>query len=155
MEFDLSPLLSKNTDSIDISGTYQLDSSYYNNTDIISLNPVVVSGKIYLNESDEECINCTIDGSMIINDSISLEELCYPFHVDYDDIVEENCKKCENVLDIFAFLWENIVLEVPLQFTKVSDLSKFHGDGWKLIGEEDFNKSNNPFLDLLKDYDKE
>ena len=36
-----------------------------------------------------------------------------------------------------AILWQNIVLEVPLQFTKVEDLSKFHGDGWKLISEEE------------------
>ena len=73
----------------------------------------------------------------------------------YDDILEENCKKNENTLDIFQFLWENIVLEIPLQFTKVKDLSKFHGDGWKLIREEELITSNNPFADLLKDFKEE
>jgi len=56
---------------------------------------------------------------------------------------------------IFQFLWENIFLEVPLQFTKVEDLSKFHGDGWKLISEDELRNANNPFNDLLKDIEKE
>ena len=67
----------------------------------------------------------------------------------------ENWIKNKNTLDIFSFLWENIVLEVPLQFTKVEDLSKFHGDGWRLISEDSLKRENNPFSDLLKDYDKE
>ena len=46
----------------------------------------------------------------------------------------------QNTLDILAVLWENIVLEVPLRFTKVRDLSKFHGDGWKLVSEDELNK---------------
>ena len=87
-----------------------------------------------------EYIKCNISGEMIIADSISLEPIEYPFFIEYDDIIEENCKKSENTLDIFQFLWENIVLEVPLQFTKVEDLSKFHGDGWKLISEDDYKK---------------
>ena len=92
---------------------------------------------------------------MEIPDSISLEKVCYPFCIEYDDIISESCKKNENILDIFQFLWENIVLEVPLQFTKVDDLSKFHGDGWKLISEDELSTRNNPFSDLLKDFDKE
>ena len=75
--------------------------------------------------------------------------------IEYDDFLGENNKKSENILDIFQFLWENIVLEVPLQFTKVKDLSKFHGDGWKLISEEELNASHNPFSDLLKDFEEE
>ena len=67
----------------------------------------------------------------------------------------ENSLKNENTLDILGFLWENIVLEVPLQFTKVRDLSKFHGDGWKLISEDDLVKNDNPFNELLKDFKEE
>ena len=86
---------------------------------------------------------------MIIEDSISLEPVQYPFSINYDDIIEENCKKNENTLDIFSFLWENIVLEVPLQFTKVEDFSKFRGDGWKLVSENELTENNNPFSELL------
>ena len=60
----------------------------------------------------------------------------------------------ENRLDLFEFLWENIVLEVPLKFTKVTNLSEFHGDGWKLMSEDEVSLENNPFHDLLKNFDK-
>lgn len=155
MNIDLNPLYRRNIESLDVSGVYNIPSSYFCGNDIISIDNVNVDGFIDLDEEDNTHINCKITGELILPDSISLEEVSYPYSIDYDDLIEENCINSENLLDIFQFLWENIVLEVPLQFTKVKDLSKFHGDGWKLVSEDDINKGNNPFSELLKDYDKE
>ena len=159
MPIDLSLLNSNTVNEIDISNTYNIPKEYFENMGVISIDNVKVDGKItrVLNEDEELCLyaNAIIDGVMILPDSISLEEIEYPFHIEYDDYLDENCKNNENTLDIFTFLWENIVLEVPLQFTKVSDLSKYHGDGWKLISEDERNLQNNPFGDLLKEFDKE
>ena len=158
MDIDLKLLHTGNVDSIDISGSYNISDDYYKNTDIIKLDNVIVSGSVVRKYNDDEelddYIKCSIKGSMIIPDSISLEEVEYPYEIEYDDFLGENNKKSENILDIFAFLWENILLEVPLQFTKVSDLSKFHGDGWRLLSEEEKILENNPFSDLLKDFEK-
>ena len=151
MEIDLSSLYSHTLEEIDISGDYNLPEEYYENSDIIRIEKLHVDGII----KEDDHINAKIEGVLILPDSISLEEVEYPFCIEYDDKIEENCKKGENILDIFQFLWENIVLEVPLQFTKVEDLSKFHGDGWRLISEDSLKRENNPFSDLLKDYDKE
>lgn len=161
MNIDYSLLVSGSVSDIDITNTYSIPKEYFEATDVIALNEIKVEGKIYQNVSEDdpdelvEYINCKITGEMTIADSISLEPVEYPFSIEYDDIIEENCKKSENVLDIFQFLWENIVLEIPLQFTKVKDLSKFHGDGWKLISEDELKSSNNPFNDLLKDFKEE
>ena len=159
MDIDLKLLHTGNVDSIDISGSYNIKEEYYKNTDIIKLEEVVVDGKVVRKYNDDEELDdyiiCSIKGNMIITDSISLEEVEYPYEIEYDDFLGENNKKSENILDIFAFLWENILLEVPLQFTKVSDLSKFHGDGWRLLSEEEKILENNPFSDLLKDIEKE
>ncbi len=158
MEIDLSLLHSNTIPLLDITGVYNIDSSYYKDSDIVNLDNVSVEGKIYRKDCESDLVDyieCVINGKMIIHDSVSLEEVDYPFSIQYDDILEENCKKTENILDIFQFLWENIVLEVPLQFTKVEDLSKFHGDGWKLISEDELRNTNNPFSDLLKDFEKE
>lgn len=158
MDIDLTLLHSGTVPEIDITNTYTLEKEYYESTDVLELKEIKVEGKIYrgaaIDDIDDfqDYIECKISGTMIIEDSISLEPVEYPFSAEYDDILEENCKKNENTLDIFQFLWENIVLEVPLQFTKVKDLSKFHGDGWKLISEEELSTSNNPFSDLLKDF---
>ena len=159
MDIDLSLLNSNTVDSIDISNTYSIPKSYFENMDVISIDNVKVDGKITRREDEDMelslYIDAIIDGVMVIPDSISLEPIDYPFHIEYNDFCEENYKKSENILDIFTFLWENIVLEVPLQFTKVTDLSKFHGDGWKLISEEERNHEANPFSELLKEFDKE
>ncbi len=158
MKIDLSALQNQSKDYIDISGEYQLDSSYYEKSEIIDLKPVIVRGKIIQKENEfnslDEYMECHIQGSMIILDSISLEEIEYPFEIEYDDFIEKNTYFSENILDIFEFLWENILLEVPLHYTKVEDLHNFHGDGWKLIQENEVRK-NNPFSDLLKDFEKE
>ena len=156
---DLKLLHTGNVDKIDISGVYNIDKDYYKNTDIIRLDEVKVDGIVERKYDEDEELNdyvkCIIKGNMVIPDSISLEEIDYPFLIEYDDFLGENNKKSENILDIFSFLWENILLEVPLQFTKVSDLSKYHGDGWRLLSEEDKNLENNPFSELLKDFEKE
>jgi len=88
-------------------------------------------------------------------DNIFIERLWLT--INYEDILDDFYKKSENKLDIFQLLWENIELEVPLRFTKVEDLSKFQGNGWKLISEEDVpNTSNNPFKNLsIEENDEE
>ena len=69
--------------------------------------------------------------------------------------IEKNEENFENTLDILDVLWQNIVLEVPLRFTNVNDYSKFKGEGWKLLSEEDVKTSNNPFEDLKSMFGKE
>ena len=159
MDIDLSLLHSNTVPEIKLDNTYKMDNSYYKDTDIKNLSDIKVKGSIIRKENQDnelsDYIECTIEGEMIIPDSISLEDVNYPFTIEYNDFIYNNHLKSENILDILAFLWENIVLEVPLQFTKVSDLSKFHGDGWKLVSEDELKKDNNPFSELLKDFEKE
>lgn len=161
MDIDLSLLHSKTTEEIDITNTYTIPKEYYESTSVEKIENIKVTGKVYMASSiddaleEEDYIKAKIEGDIILTDSISLEPVSYPISIDFDDILEQNCKKDENTLDIFQFLWENIVLEIPLQFTKVKDLSKFHGDGWKLVSEDELTTRNNPFSDLLKDFEEE
>ena len=155
MYIDLSLLHSNSTPSISIHGVYDLPKEIYENSDVVKLEPVEVEGEVRLDEEGEDYITCQIKGTMILLDSVSLEEVAYPFQIEYDDICDENCKKDEKNLDIFLFLWENIVLEIPLQFTKVRDLSKFHGDGWRLMSEDEYHFQSHQFSDLLKSYHNE
>lgn len=156
MKIDLSLLHSRSKDSIDISGNYSLPKEYFSTyKEIIEISNINVTGNITIDSEEDDYIKALINGDMFLEDSISLDPIKYSFSIEYDDKLEQNCKNNENTLDIFSFLWENIVLEVPLQYTKVSDLSKFHGDGWKLISEEERTIQDNPFSELLKDFNKE
>lgn len=156
MNIDLTPLHANTKDKIDITNTYTLPTEYFGTTGVKKVENIKVEGYVYLAPSEDDLeeevdwINCKIEGKMELEDSISLEPVDYPFSIEYDEILEENCKKNENTLDIFSFLWENIVLEVPLQFTKVKDFSKFRGDGWKLVSENELTTNNNPFSELLE-----
>ena len=159
MDIDLRMLYNHSTEEIDITGNYDIPNSYYEFSDILELKNIEVRGKITLALQEDleemEYINCKIKGIVKVEDSITLEPVDYEISIEYDDFVDENCKKNENTLDIFEFLWENIVLEVPLQFTKVQDLNQFKGDGWKLVSEDELTNTNNPFKDLLKNQEKE
>ena len=137
-----------------INDTIIIPKSYYENSGVIDIKNLKVNGRFYYDSENELWGDFDIDGILIIKDSISDEDVEYPISIKYSDILDETLKKDENTLDLFEFLWENIVLEIPLKFTKVMDLSEFHGDGWKLISEEDRISSSNPFNDLLKNFDK-
>ena len=137
-----------------INDTIIIPKSYYENSGVLDIKNLQVNGRFYYDSENELWGDFDIDGILIIKDSISDEDVEYPISIKYSDILDETLKKDENTLDLFEFLWENIVLEIPLKFTKVMDLTEFHGDGWKLISEEDRISSSNPFNDLLKNFDK-
>ena len=69
--------------------------------------------------------------------------------------LEKNDENLTNTIDLSEILWQNIVLEVPLRFTKVTDLDEFKGEGWKLLSEDELVKSNNPFEDLKSMFGEE
>lgn len=75
---------------------------------------------------------------MFLTDAITNEQVKYPFSIQIDEILEENdenyakyFEKNQNILDIIEFLWENIVLEVPISYTNASG-THLSGQGWEL-----------------------
>lgn len=153
MKIDLSLFHTNQVNEVSIHDSYSFTDDY-SCPDILGLSDIKVDGIITLRD-DKDVFIGTISGSMIIKDSISLEEVSYPFEIQFDDFLPENYIKNENTLDILGFLWENIVLEVPLRFTKVQDLSKYQGDGWRVVREDERINPNNPFLELLNDFEEE
>ena len=150
---DLTLLYSGSIDSISFDGLYTIPKEMYDNSEVIDLNEVEVSNSIIKRIEDDFYINMSIKGKMTIKDSITLEDVKYPFSIEIDDKLSEFIQNNENSLDIIEILWQNIVLEVPLRYTEVSDYEKYQGDGWKLVSEEDL-VNNNPFNTLLKDEDR-
>ena len=141
-------------DSYKLNEVVDIPSNYFESSSVKKLDNIKVEGKLYYDPEDNLYADVAISGNMVLADDISLEEVLYPFSIEYNDILDENLKNNQNTLDLFEFLWENIVLEVPLKFTKVTNLSEFHGDGWKLMSEDEVSLENNPFHDLLKNFDK-
>ncbi len=116
-----------------------------------------VSGKVYLNDNSDIIIDALLKGTMVIPDSITLDRVPYDFSINIEENLkdlEENYENCydirQNTLDLKRILWQNIVLEVPMRFTKVKD-AHLKGNGWELINEKDQKDEIDP---RLKDLEK-
>ncbi len=155
MNIDLGILHSNTVSEITIDEDINFPLEYYKDTDIKGFNFVKAKGFIRRETDDDDFIDLAVSGEMILLDSISMEEVGYPFSFKIEGSLTEILGNCPNSLDILEILWENIVLEVPLKFTKVEDLSKFHGDGWRLVSEDSHTHESNPFNELLKDFGEE
>ena len=133
--------------------------SFYENTLIKRLEGIHVKGIIKYNLSDEVELDLQVTGNMILNDAITLEEVAYPLDIHISgllaDYLEENgnyLEKNQNILDKLEFLWENIVLEVPISFTKHSGKT-MTGKGWELNSnneEEEIDPRLSKLNDLFK-----
>ena len=159
--FDISKLKNNTVQSLEINEKIEFPEEKLKGNEIQRLEDIKVTGKIARVESSTYHITLNITGNMVLLCARSLEEVDYPLNIFIDENISEEPESGEiqvifqNSLDIFAIVWENIVLEVPLQFTKVEDLKNFRGDGWRLVSEDEITNSNNPFKDLLNEFEKE
>lgn len=135
MQIDLNKL---NVSNILIDESLTIDAELYKNTSIKELKPVKVSGKIFYNVSDEIELDVDVNGTMILEDSITLDPIDYPYSFHINEIIsseneeiKEYYQNSKNTLDIMPILWQNIVLEVPISITKEKD-AHLSGEGWEL-----------------------
>ena len=120
----------------------------FNSKLINDLKNVHINGKIFCNNLDELKINMNINGIMILNDSNTNELIDYPFNIDLDENLEDYPKNEQNLLDLKEFLWQNIVLEVPIRTSKSKKVETLKGDGWCLRDEN--SPKEDPRLDVFK-----
>ena len=118
----------------------------YNKSLIKDLSSIKVMGKLFYNNLDELIFMGTIKGIMKLIDANNGELIDYPFESEIDDVIA-NEYISEKSLDLKAFLWQNIVLEVPIRVSN-SNLENLKGDGWEL--RDEFTKKEDPRLDVFK-----
>lgn len=148
MIIELDKLFSHFVEIIEIDEEISFSNDYLSTSEIKELDHVKVVGNITLDQ-EELFLNLTVSGKMLLEDSISLKDIYYPFTFELNENVEENVRNGENTIDILDILWQNIVLEVPLRYTEVTDYNDYSGDGWKLVSEDEIRLKNNPFSDLV------
>ena len=135
------------------------EEKYYENTLIKGLENVYVKGRIYYSTTKEVLFEGSMKGNMLINDSNTNEIVSYPFSSEINEILLEDTSLDENLrsndknsLDLKEILWQNIVLEVPLTYSKEEKPSTTKGEGWELKSEEDIiDPRLQVFKDLLND----
>ena len=115
----------------------------YDNTDILELKNVHVSGKITIDMDNNYLVNMDLYGTMMLHDSLTYDVIPYDFKVKIEETLENSLK----TLDLISFLWHYIVLEVPLRFT-ISEGNYIKTDNYQVISEEEYSRKNNPFSDF-------
>lgn len=125
---------------------------------------VNVSGSGYLDEESERFfVHLDINGVMLLPDAITNQEIEYPFETGSDEIysfadtAEDGVRLVtDDVIELFPAVVDAIMLEVPLQVTVASSKDYPQGEDWRIISEEDYQKSReseiDPRLAKLKDF---
>ena len=153
---NIKELLDGSINSIDIDENFTIPKEIYANTEIIDLEEVKVKGNLTYPSDDNLFLDIECSGAMKLNDSVSLEPVLYPFSFKISENVSELLENDQFTLDIINILWENIVLEIPIRYSEVTNYDEYKGDGWRVISEDAVkDNTNNPFKDLLKEIEKE
>ena len=157
MKIDLTKLITNIIDSININEEVKINEELIKNSNIKRLENVIFNGKITKDYDMNLELSGVISGTMILPDDITLEDTNYDFKIDILENIEELFKIDKNTIDILDYLWQNILVEVPLKVrNQKNENIKLEGNGWRLISEDDLaNRSNRPFSDLSKLLDKE
>lgn len=148
MYLDLTKINTDILDNMDVHENIEIPKDLYKLSSIIELKNMKLDGRVYKNSAEVITLQATISGVMILEDSISLEPIEYPFSCKIEEELQEFGEKIENILDITEILWQNIMLEVPLKISHVEDFNEYQGDGWKLVSEDSMKNTNNPFNEL-------
>lgn len=156
MTIDLINLITNKESLLQIDCDVDIPLELLKNSNIKRLESIHVKGnikKVY----DEYIFAGVITGNMILPDDLTLEDVSIPLNISFEEIFTENMTDNENnliimqnKLDIIPFLWQNIVLEVPLKVIGDGNRNvNLAGDGWKFITEDELKSSNNsPFSNL-------
>lgn len=156
MIIDLSSLVTNLKECIDIDECVDITSIDLSNTNIRKLNNTYLKGKITRISDDTFSIIGVLSGTMVLPDDITLEDVDYNYEIQIDENFGENTENnieiVQNTIDILPFLWQNIIVEIPLKVVSDKNRNKTtQGNGWRLISEDEVNTDNNsPFSDLQK-----
>lgn len=153
---NIEALLNGTKSVIQINDEFLIPKELFQDSGILDLSKIKVEGKLTRPSDDNLLLDISCKGIMTIEDSVSLKPVKYHFSFEINENVLEKLENDKFTLDILSILWENIVLEIPIRYSEVTDYKEYSGDGWKVISEdEQVNNTNNPFKELLNWKEKE
>ena len=151
MLIDLEPMLTGLKDVIIIDKGIKISEDLLNKSSIKKLTNVNFCGKLKRIENLPITLTGNLIGTMILLDDIDLSEVEYDFDIEVDEEIESEYENLivDNKFNLQDLLWQLIQVEVPSKVHGKNKNNNIHGDGWKLVNEEEIN-NNNAFRDLDK-----
>ena len=160
MLVDISLLISNVVDSVTFDEEVTFDKEMLDKVGLLDLN-ARAKGKITKNSIDTLSMDICISGDMYLPCAITLKPVKNKFNIVInDEKIYENeniLRKDENTLELKPFLWENIVVEIPLRVVSDDAYDKeYKGSGWQLISDDNYVKPNKALSSLTEMFkDKE
>ena len=164
MIIDLTKLITSHIEEMEVNIDVVIPDELIRSSQIRELKDVKFVGEITKLCDGDFQIAGKLSGVMVLPDDITLENVDVNFSSDVEESFsmlsksdEEILKIIQNRLDITEFLWQNILVEIPLKVVSEKSASMtLKGDGWRLITEEELEKersNNSPFSELSKMFD--
>lgn len=159
MKIDLTKLIYNNLYKVSIDEELVIPSEKLNGTDIKKISSVKVKGTITNNE-EELNLDINVSGEMILSCARTLKDVSYPFDIEINEAIGENSDNSleiiQNSLEIFPIIWQYILVDVPLRVLHPDAKEEsLHGDGWRLITEDEKKEVIDPRLAKLSEFKKE
>ena len=122
MNIDLTNLITNKESNIKLDIDVSFNDELLKETSIRKLNNTKFQGVINKLYDDEYEITGVLSGIMILPDDITLEDTEYSFSteieekfIENEDSNDNNLIIMQNKLDITDFLWQNILVEIPMK----------------------------------------
>ncbi|MBM7644247.1 uncharacterized protein JOD45_000440 [Scopulibacillus daqui] len=165
LKWTVPELLQYKSEGLTLDETIHLTDLPSLDSEVRGVSPVDVNGVV---EFSKEAItfHLTIKGEMVLPDSVTLEDVNYPFHIHTSETfllnhsaeIEEADHEVvhdieENTIDLIPFIKEAILVEKPIRI--VSDRNenpRYSGEGWDFVTEEERKKRIDPRLEKLKKF---
>lgn len=146
MKIDVTSLLTGRVDKLNVDESIDIPKERYENTRINSTKDIHISGSITRGIEADLILDLSINGSMNLNDDVTLENVDYTFESNINESIPDN----EYIIDITDIIVENILTEIPSKVRGKNEKIHLSGDGWRLISEEEYERehSTNPFANL-------
>ena len=160
MNIDLTKLVTNLENKLIIDISVDFDESKLEKENIRKLDNVFFKGEITKLCDENFQISGTLSGTMVLPDDITGEDVFQKFSTsleeEFGDIVADGddiLKIVNNKLDISDYLWQNILLEIPLKIVnKKNENLIIKGNGWRLITEEELQKEKKSPFGCLDNY---
>ncbi len=155
MKWTRSELL-KNYGHVEFDEEVEIDASVFSgHVRINGIENLHVSGSGYLDDdSDRFYCKLYVDGTMLVPDSITNQEIAYPFETEsnevyaFGDTDEDGVRiVTDEVIDLLPAVIEDILVEVPLEVTELAEDEYPEGDGWKVYSEASYQESRKDQID--------
>ena len=164
MNIDLTKLITSHLEEIEIDGYIEIPDEMIKSTSIRELRDIRFIGSIMKLCDGDYNITGKLTGVMVLPDDITLEDVEVMINTEIDENFSDICKQEEKILeiiqnrlDITEFLWQNILVEIPLKVVSEKNAGiTLEGDGWRLITEDELvmeRSNNSPFSELSKMFD--